>query len=99
MYICNLQFYDKDYGWLSLTSEKKELVGGNCENYGGFACGCLPDTSVYNAGKLCVKYRDKKIGDLSEIILYLMVQDLYNRSEVDGILNGLEEFYKDIVEQ
>ena len=78
--------------------KKKELTCGDCERYGDLACGCLADEPAYHDGKLCVKYTDKRISDLSEILIYLKVQGLYNRSEIESILDETDKFFEELAE-
>lgn len=72
---------------------KKELTCQDCVNYyeDPGCIGCLPDESAYINGELCIQYRDKKMDDLEEILLYLKVQGLYDRDKIIGILDEIEK--------
>jgi hypothetical protein len=47
--------------------------------------GCQPDDSVYFNGERCSGFYDKKKEDLQEILMFWMVQGLYNREEINKI--------------
>ena len=61
--------------------------------------GCQPDDSVYFDGELCMGFYDKKKVDLQEILMFWMVQGLYNREEINKMLDKFEASVADLINQ
>lgn len=81
-----------------LIPQKRKLVCGDCARFGeDFACmEAKPDSNAYVNGKLCAGFVDAKKQEFMEIFMFWKSQNLYDRAELEKIIDELENFYDDI---
>lgn len=78
--------------------EKRELLCRDCERFGeDFACFTQRETDpVYEEGEMCTGFIDRKEQMFKEILLFWKVQGLRDRTEIEKMLNEVDEIYDDI---
>ncbi len=81
--------------------QKRELVCGDCARFGeDFACiESNVDSKAYINKKLCTGFVDAKKQEFERILMFWKVQEMYDRTKIEKMIDEIENLYNDIEEQ
>lgn len=92
-----VNFYDDCH----FIPKKRELVCADCACFGeDFGCfGMEADDKVFSNGRQCSGFIDTRKQDFNQILMFWKVQGLYDRDEINKMIDAFEIFYDDIERQ